>query len=208
MRIHPYGEGALYVDLEIDEGPDRGARTRAAARYLEERLPGTDVVVGAGTIVLVGTSSWDDLEGLVAEALRAPAVERPDATLHTVRTVYDGPDLEPVARALGLTPGEVIRRHAAAEYTVELVGFLPGFGYLTGLDAALVLPRRSTPRTRVPAGSVAIAGRYTGIYPLPSPGGWSLIGRAVDFVPFDVTRVPPALLRPGDRVRFVRVDVD
>ncbi len=115
-----------------------------------------------------------------------------------------GPDLEEVARHTGLSPEEVIRLHSAAEYTVYFLGFLPGFPYLGGLDGRLSTPRRSEPRLTVPAGSVAIGGEQTGIYPSASPGGWQLIGRT-SLALFDPEREPPSLLLPGDTVRFVNV---
>jgi len=114
----------------------------------------------------------------------------------------NGPDLNAVAAQTGLTENEVIRLHSETIYTVYMIGFLPGFPYLGILPPALELPRRATPRVRVPAGSVAIAGQQTGIYPQASPGGWHLIGRT-DLQLFDPQRNPPALLAPGDRVRFV-----
>jgi len=113
-----------------------------------------------------------------------------------------GPDLAEVAASCRLSPEDVCQRHAAAEYVVCFVGFLPGFPYLGLLDGALQLPRRATPRPRVPPGSVAIAGEYTGIYPCASPGGWHIIGRT-DVSLFDLHAVPPARLSPGMRVRFV-----
>ncbi|HLO67907.1 MAG TPA: 5-oxoprolinase subunit PxpB, partial [Holophaga sp.] len=116
----------------------------------------------------------------------------------------DGPDLEAVARHCGLAPEEVARRHAGATYRVHFLGFAPGFPYLGGLDPALAAPRLDAPRTRVPAGSVGIAGAQTGIYPLESPGGWRLIGRT-PLVLFDPRRPEPCLLRPGDLLRFVEV---
>lgn len=114
----------------------------------------------------------------------------------------DGPDLEDVARACGLTAADVVLRHAAGDYRVCFVGFLPGFPYLGPLDPALHLPRRSRPRQAVPPGSVAIAGEYSGIYPWQSPGGWHLIGRT-DVTLFDPGLDPPTRLAPGGRVRFV-----
>ena len=114
----------------------------------------------------------------------------------------DGPDLGDVARLHGVTMQRVIRRHCAVEYIVGFIGFSPGFPYLLGLDPALATPRLDTPRVKVPAGSVGIGGPYTGIYPGSTPGGWRLIGRA-DVMLFDPMREPPALLAPGDRVRFV-----
>lgn len=118
-----------------------------------------------------------------------------------------GPDLESAAVELGLTPADLAERHAAGEYTVAMIGFAPGFPYLLGLDPALSLPRLATPRTSVPAGSVGIGGTQTGIYPRESPGGWRLIGRT-PLVLFDPGRDQPALLAPGDRVRFVVMDGD
>jgi len=116
-----------------------------------------------------------------------------------------GPDLESSAAQLGLSPGELIQRHTAGEYTVAMIGFAPGFPYLSGLDPALALPRLATPRARVEAGSVAIGGAQTGIYPRESPGGWRVLGRT-PWVLFDPRREPPARLQPGDRVRFVAID--
>lgn len=123
----------------------------------------------------------------------------------TLPVRYDGPDLTDVASQTGLTADEVIRRHSGRPYTVYLLGFVPGFGYLGDLDPSLVLARRSSPRQRVPAGSVAIAGAQTAVYPLDTPGGWHLIGRT-DVVMFDATRDPPALLAAGDTVRFEPVE--
>jgi len=116
-----------------------------------------------------------------------------------------GPDLEDAARELGLDAATLVSRHAAGTYTVAMIGFAPGFPYLLGLDPALALPRLATPRTRVPAGSVAIGGAQTGIYPRDSPGGWRLLGRT-PLTLFDPQRDPPALLAPGDRMRFRPVD--
>jgi KipI family sensor histidine kinase inhibitor len=115
---------------------------------------------------------------------------------------YDGDDLHAVAAETGLAPHHVVEVHASVTYTVAFCGFAPGFAYLTGLDQRLHLPRLSTPRTRVPAGSVAIAAEYAGVYPRSSPGGWRLLGRT-DADLFDPDRREPALLTPGTRVRFV-----
>ncbi|HEY1137640.1 MAG TPA: 5-oxoprolinase subunit PxpB [Xanthomonadaceae bacterium] len=116
-----------------------------------------------------------------------------------------GEDLDSAALELGLPSAMLAERHAAATYTVAMIGFAPGFPYLSGLDPALALPRLATPRTRVPAGSVAIGGAQTGLYPRESPGGWRLIGRTPLRL-FDPTRASPSLLAPGDRVRFVVID--
>jgi KipI family sensor histidine kinase inhibitor len=109
-----------------------------------------------------------------------------------------------VAELAGIGRDEVVQRHAASAFTVAYLGFSPGFGYLTGLDPVLHVPRRDSPRTAVPTGSVAIAGPYAAVYPSPSPGGWRLLGRT-ELRLWDVTRDPPSLLQPGTRVRFVPV---
>lgn len=113
-----------------------------------------------------------------------------------------GPDLKAAAQCCGLSPDEFVRRHSAIEYSVQNLGFMPGFAYLGGLDPALHLPRKTTPATRVPAGSVAIGGSFTGVYPAASPGGWHIIGHT-SLALFDVNADSPCLLQPGDRVRFV-----
>ena len=133
-------------------------------------------------------------------ALATLATESAPARELELRARYDGADLDDVARATKLSVAEVVARHAAAAYTVESIGFAPGFAYLTGLPAELELPRRATPRPRVPAGSLAIALRFTAVYPFDSPGGWHLIGRVVDGPMFGASG---ARLRLGDRVRFV-----
>lgn len=121
---------------------------------------------------------------------------------HEIPVSYDGPDLEEVARLTGLPAAEVIARHMAPTYRVFLLGFVPGFAYLGELDARLVLPRRGTPRKRVAAGSVGLAGAQTAVYPLDTPGGWHLIGRTTVSL-FDPARAEPSLFQPGDLVRFV-----
>jgi KipI family sensor histidine kinase inhibitor len=120
---------------------------------------------------------------------------------HRIVVTYDGPDLGSVAAATGLSPEEVVARHEGRSYTVDLLGFVPGFAYLSTLDPAIQLPRRPQPRPRVVAGSVAIAGAQTGVYPLDTPGGWHIIGHTKTSM-FDASRESPALLRPGDTVRF------
>lgn len=171
------------------------------AAILAAGLPGvTDVVPGETTVLVVAS---DGLE-LVERRLRSlePGAAGPPGREVEIPAVYDGADLAEVAELTGLTVDEVVARHSAAEYTVAYLGFSPGFAYLTGLDPVLQVPRRENPRTSVPAGSVAIAGPYTAVYPSPSPGGWRLLGRTA-LVLWDVRRDPPALLGPGDRVRFV-----
>ena len=116
---------------------------------------------------------------------------------------YDGEDLPGIAQECGMSVEETINRHLAAEYVAEFCGFAPGFAYLSGLDPLLHLPRLDSPRTRVPAGSVSIAAMYSAIYPNSSPGGWHLIGSTAVAI-WDIDRTPPALIEPGQRVRFVR----
>jgi KipI family sensor histidine kinase inhibitor len=203
MKIHPYGDNALFVDLEMGDAPDRQKRTQSVGRELRRRLGSADVVLGAGSLAVVGVGAWDDLDAIIAETLRASVDDDFLPTLHVVRAIYDGADLEQVAQQTGLSRAEVVALHSGRDYDVELIGFLPGFAYLTSLDPRLVTARRPAPRPRVPHGSLAIAGPYTGIYPMASPGGWHLIGRVLDVDLFDPGRRPPALFEPGDKVRFV-----
>lgn len=193
--------GAAGVLAELDD-LDTVHRLDAAVRAAE--LPGVvEVVPGYRTLLL--TTATPQQISVVREALPRldlPAREQVARRLVQVPVVYDGEDLPEVARRTGLSPDEVVRRHCAPEYVVAFLGFAPGFPYLVGLDPALHVPRRDTPRTRVPAGSVGLAGGQTGIYSTATPGGWQLIGRT-DTVLFDVERDPPALLAAGDRLRFV-----
>jgi KipI family sensor histidine kinase inhibitor len=153
-----------------------------------------------------------DAKDLEAELVRRveESADVPDREPRTVVVPVryggeDGPDLDEVARETGLPRDEVVRRHAGALYEVVFLGFTPGFPYLAGLPPELTTRRRGQPRRRVEAGSVAIAGVQAGIYPLPSPGGWNVLGRTGVLL-FDATRTPEALLAPGDRVRFVAED--
>lgn len=191
--IRPAGDrGAL---LELADNPS----AVAAARALSARGDFVDVVVGHRTVLV----TWEDeAPRLELEELAPP--EPAPARRHELSVVYDGADLEEVARLTSLTSDEVVERHAAAEYVVAFLGFAPGFGYLLGGDERLAVPRLPQPRPRVPAGSVAIAAGYSGVYPRESPGGWRLLGRT-DAALFDPGRSEPALLAPGDRVRFVPV---
>jgi inhibitor of KinA len=146
---------------------------------------------------------------VVGEADRIAEDETDDGAgrLVEIPTRYggaDGEDLPLVAELTGLSPSQVIELHAGTEYDVFMLGFAPGFAYLGVVPEAIVVPRRPSPRPRVPAGSVAIAGRQTAVYPVESPGGWNLVGRT-ELVLWDPSREPPALLAPGDRVRFVPI---
>jgi KipI family sensor histidine kinase inhibitor len=173
--------------------------SRAIVREVR-RWPGVvDVVVSRDDVA----AYFDRAPHVDPERIRAlaTAIDDPEPVRDIeLRAAYDGPDLDDVARATGITTDEVKRLHATAIYTVETMGFAPGFAYLTGLDARLVLPRRATPRPRVPAGSIGLAGAYTAVYPFDSPGGWHLVGHVVGVTMFDSDG---PLLRLGDRVRFV-----
>ena len=146
----------------------------------------------------------DRLQEVIRELEGRPSTSFPLAPIVDVPTLYDGPDLADVAMATNHAPAEVIELHADREYLVYCVGFAPGFTYCGELPAELAVPRKATPRRSVAAGSVAIAGRQTGIYAVESPGGWNLIGRT-DLRLFDPAADPPARFKPGDRLRFVPV---
>ena len=185
------------------------ARVRAAVEQLRRRpIPGViDIVPAYNTIAVHGAGPLgDDFVGEVRRRLaELVGVTPPPGRLVDVPVRYggaDGPDLEELASHAGLSASEVITLHTEAVYEVAMVGFSPGFPYLAGLPERLTMPRRTSPRTQVPAGSVAIGGRQTGIYPLASPGGWRLIGRT-RLPLFTPTQDPPTLLVLGDRVRFV-----
>ncbi len=159
--------------------------------------------VPAESTLLVRTSRPVDIDR-VLEHLRSIEPRHVDdraAPLVTIDVTYDGPDLADVARACAITADKVVEMHTAAEFVVAFCGFAPGFAYLAGLPDELSLPRRNTPRIAVPAGSVAIAARYSAVYPHRSPGGWHLLGRT-EMTLFDPDAARPALLMPGTRVRF------
>ena len=209
IKIEPLGDSALIVRLgdSLDE-------VLAITRRLEAaKIQGVIDIAPAFASVAVFFDGLQDFETCAAEVraalrrkVRAPkAATKPHAL--DVPVCYHpefGLDLDDVSQHCGLSPNEIVARHSAADYRVRCVGFTPGFSFLSGLPRELATPRRSTPRTGVPAGSVAIAGAQTGIYPLRSPGGWNIIGRTPLRL-FDVTREPSALLRTGDRVRFVAI---
>ncbi|NUS39689.1 MAG: 5-oxoprolinase subunit PxpB [Lysobacter sp.] len=215
-RIGRLGDAALLLALDERIDAATNARVHAAARRIAADRPTwvLDVVPAyASVAVFIDADAFPTTGDPLAEAerhLRPLLARADDADMEDARIVEipvryggdEGPDLERVAAQTGLSTGDVLRRHAAGEYTVAMLGFAPGFPYLLGLDPVLATPRLATPRTRVPAGSVAIGGAQTGLYPRPGPGGWNLIGRT-DAVLFDPAREPPALLAPGDRVRFL-----
>ncbi len=162
-----------------------------------------EIVPAARTVLLDGAEDPRALTALLAR-WRPTTRSGPAGPLLEIPTRYDGADLEEVAALWDVSAEAAVRIHTAPEYRVAFCGFAPGFGYLTGLDARYGVPRRATPRSSVPAGSVALAGPYTGVYPRSSPGGWQLLGRTA--LPlWDVGREPAALLAPGVRVRFTAV---
>jgi KipI family sensor histidine kinase inhibitor len=202
VRILPAGPRALLVELS-----DRGAVSALHAEIGRRREQGwapslVDVVPAAQTILLDGL---DDPAAATRDLLGwrvPPAPPRPSAPTTQIPVIYDGEDLEAVAALWKVEPGEVPLIHGAPIYTVDFCGFAPGFAYMSGLAEDLAVPRRVNPRSTVPSGSVALAGRYTSVYPRSSPGGWQLIGRT-DAVMWDPCRQPAALLAPGMTVRFV-----
>src|SRR5262245_4794530 len=217
MQFAPLGDSAVMITLgnAIDEETHRLVRA-ASSRIRGDPPPGfVDLVPAYVSIVVhydptvashgsdatpherVVTCLRDRLAGLDIGELPAPR-------LIEIPVCYGGelgPDLDDVARTHGLAPEAVVELHAGAEYLVYMIGFMPGFAYLGGLPERIVTPRRTTPRTAVPAGTVGIGGRHTGVYPLVSPGGWNLIGRTPAKI-FDIGREEPTLLDTGDRVRF------
>lgn len=215
-RLLPSGDSALLIEFDDEIDLAINAQVHALALTLRERpLAGMGEAVPTYRSLLL---HYDPLRLSLAEATafaqealsRVQARARPKPRVVEIPTCYGGEfgaDLEFVAQHNDLSPDEVIRLHSSALYPVYMLGFSPGFAYLGGLSKAIATPRLSTPRTQVPAGSVGIAGQQTGIYPIATPGGWRLIGRT-PLCLFDPQRDPPALLRPGDHVRFVPIDPD
>jgi KipI family sensor histidine kinase inhibitor len=210
-----FGDAAVLITLDTEATEASAARAQALARRIRESVREGDplgAVVPAATSVLVhigpargGEAAIDRLRELAGHL--EPEDERwpDDSPTVEIPTRYggdDGPDLQAAADATGLSTARVIELHAGAEYRALFLGFVPGFAYLGPLPRELVLPRRATPRVRVPAGSVAIAGTQAAVYPIESPGGWHLLGRTASAM-WDPRRDPPALLEPGTRVRFV-----
>jgi KipI family sensor histidine kinase inhibitor len=221
MRILPSGTHGLLLELDdLDEVRSWHAALEAA------RLRGVvDLVPAARTLlVVVEPDVAADPGPATARAQHAGSPETVDALAEVLRemqpgagrrptaagdelevpVVYDGDDLADIARLLACSPREVVARHTSEAWTVAFCGFAPGFGYLVPDGEPWDVPRQGVPRTTVPAGSVGVAGPYTGVYPRASPGGWRLLGRT-PLELFDVRRTPPALLTPGRRVRFVEV---
>jgi len=204
VRTHPLGDAALLAELGTRLDTALNTRAIALANALRKRRDVRQAVPGYASVTVHFDPDQTTHEALAASIKRLASKRPPMAEpgrLHRIPVVYDGPDLETVAAKLGLSPAKVAEVHARPIYRVFLVGFVPGWAYLGPLPKELELPRRHVPRTRVPAGSVAIAGRQSGIYPLATPGGWHLIGRTSVklFLP---DSDPPSLFRAGDRVKF------
>ncbi|MDI2027094.1 5-oxoprolinase subunit PxpB [Saccharopolyspora sp. TS4A08] len=199
MRFLPCADSGLLIELADLQ------QVHALYAALSEEPPEgvIDLVPAARTLLLQLDPRRADLRA-IEEAVRAAEPRhglRGEGEELEVPVVYDGADLAEVARLTGLTEREVVDRHTGADWKVAFGGFAPGFGYLTGGPEDLVVPRRTESRTAVPAGAVGLAGAFSGIYPRESPGGWQLIGRT-DLQIWNIDRDPPALLRPGVRVRF------
>ena len=198
--IRPFGEAALLVEVG---SPERAQALAGSLR--DEPPPGVVAAVPGLASVLVEIDPLaPDADRLAGELeARLGGLRPPSATgrLHTIAVAYGGPELEEVGALTGLAPAEVVARHAASELRVLFCGFAPGFAYLGDLPPELRVERLATPRTRTPAGSVAIAGPMSAIYPAELPGGWRVIGRT-EVTLFDPGSEPPVLLMPGDRVRF------
>jgi inhibitor of KinA len=225
MQITPLGDCALIVRLREDfnAAEETLNAVLAAQRALQAaQFPGVIELAPAYTTVamfydpvraVAGGAPIDDVFGWFEQAIRdalSSAAEHGEDNLvrtHDIPVCYDsefGFDLDHVAQQAGISAEQVVDLHCNAEYRVSCVGFTPGFPFLSGLPAKLATPRRATPRKEIPAGSVAIGGAQTGIYPIKSPGGWNLIGRTTLRL-FDPQENPPALLRAGDRIRFYRI---
>ncbi|MDG4866154.1 5-oxoprolinase subunit PxpB [Streptomyces sp. T-3] len=203
MRALEFGSRALLVEFD-STAEAQALHAELLRRRADGELPAVrEIVPAARTVLLDGL---DDPRGLADRmcSWKIPPLSTRAGDAIEIPVRYDGPDLAEVAELWGVPAAEVPRIHSEAEFRVAFCGFAPGFGYLTGLPERYAVPRRATPRTSVPAGSVALAGSYTGVYPRSSPGGWQLIG-TTEALLWDHARVPAALLSPGSRVRFVPV---
>ncbi|HEY8953369.1 MAG TPA: 5-oxoprolinase subunit PxpB [Candidatus Dormibacteraeota bacterium] len=204
MRIQPLGDTALLAELSTRLDTSINTRAIALATALKKRRDVRQAIAGYASVTVHFDPEQATHDSLGAAIKRLAAKRPPMAEpgrLHRIPVNYDGPDIAEVGERLQLSRERIIEIHSRPIYRVFLVGFVPGWAYLGPLPDELVLPRREVPRTQVPAGSVAIAGRQSGVYPLPTPGGWHLIGRTSVklFLP---DSDPPCLFRAGDRVKF------
>ncbi|WP_345535295.1 allophanate hydrolase subunit 1 [Phytohabitans rumicis] len=200
MRTRRVGAAALLI--ECAGGAEVEAwRAELWRRRDQGELAAVEIIPGARTVLLDGVDP-ETTDRLLAGWAPPPPAGTVSGELVTIPVWYDGSDLVDVAAHWGVPVAEAVERLAGTELRVAFCGFAPGFAYLAGLPASWAVPRLASPRPRVPAGSVGLAGEYAGIYPTASPGGWRLVGRT-DAVLFDVRRDPPALLAPGTRVRLV-----
>jgi inhibitor of KinA len=204
VRVSPLGDSALLAELGTKLDTALNTRAIALADHLKKRRDVKQAVAAYASVTVYFDPDQVTVATLGA-AIRRLAIKRPPVAepgrLHRIPVTYDGEDVSEVLAALHLTRERLIELHTRPIYRVFLVGFVPGWAYLGPLPEELELPRRSVPRTQVPAGAVAIAGRQTGIYPLATPGGWHLIGRTT-VKPFLPSSDPPCLFRTGDRVKF------
>ncbi|MCD2106387.1 allophanate hydrolase subunit 1 [Rhodococcus erythropolis] len=202
--ILPAGERAFLVDLdsEADVLTFTEALTRSTPVGVEDFLPAARTVLVTCTPAADLTYVRQCLNDLEQSKSAATADEHSETETLTISVRYNGPDLDDVARSLGMTRAEVVAAHTGAMWRCAFIGFAPGFAYLTSGDTRLDVPRRTQSRTTVPAGSVALAAGYSAVYPRASPGGWQIIGRT-DAVMWDLNATPPATVQPGRRVRFV-----
>jgi inhibitor of KinA len=204
MRIQPMGDTALLAELSTRLDTAVNTRAIALAAALKRRRDVRQAIAGYASVTVQFDPEQATHESLAA-AIKRLAAKRPPmdepGRLHRIPVTYDGPDIAEVGERLQLAREKIIEIHTRPIYRVFLVGFVPGWAYLGPLPEELALPRREVPRTQVPAGAVAIAGRQTGIYPLPTPGGWHLIGRT-NVRLFLPDSDPPCLFRAGDRVKF------
>lgn len=202
MRFLPVNLNAVLVELE-----DLPQTLALLASLRAEPIAGIEELVPAARTLLItfrpAAIAADELARQVGARSLYASEARSERRIE-IPVRYDGEDLAEVAGLLGITPDEVVRRHTGSDYTVAFTGFAPGFAYLSGGDPSLNVPRRKVPRTRIPAGAVGLAGSFSGVYPQASPGGWQILG-ITDAPMWDLSRETPALLQPGDAVRFVDV---
>lgn len=219
-RYEPIAEDALLLRFGDTIDAEVNRRVLAATAQLARALPSVECVPAYASVLLrFDPAAWPDEGAATPHARLETVVARILGTAHdrdetgrecVIPVCYGGrfgPDLAAVAAHAHLGEDELQARHAAGSYRVAMIGFAPGFPYLLGMDPRLAMPRRADPRTCVPAGSVAIGGGQTGIYPAALPGGWQIIGRTPCRL-FDMRDDPPSRLAPGDRVRFEAIDAD